>query len=74
MNPEDALQAFLDLRARYLVPIHWGTFVVSYEPIEEPPRWLGELAADRGVRERVIILRHGESRLFESEETARAEA
>ena len=74
MNPEDALQAFLDLRARYLVPIHWGTFVVSYEPIEEPPRWLDQLAADRGVRERVIILRHGESRLFESQETARAEA
>ena len=26
MNPEDAFQAFLDLRAQHLVPIHWGTF------------------------------------------------
>ncbi len=65
MNPEDALQAFVDLRARYLVPIHWGTFVVSYEPIEEPIRWLAELAAAEGLHERVAILHHGESRLFE---------
>ncbi len=64
MNPEDALQAFVDLRARYLVPIHWGTFAVSYEPIEEPPRWLCTLAETSGVTDRVAILEHGESRVF----------
>jgi L-ascorbate metabolism protein UlaG (beta-lactamase superfamily) len=64
MNPEDALQAAVDLGARHLVPIHWGTFVVSYEPIDEPVRWLLELAGARGLEERVAVLRHGESRRF----------
>jgi L-ascorbate metabolism protein UlaG (beta-lactamase superfamily) len=66
MNPEDALQAFVDLRARYLVPVHWGTFVVSLEPIEEPTRWLRALADANGIADRVAILRHGESRVFPS--------
>jgi len=64
MNPEDALQATVDLRARHLVPIHWGTFVVSYEPIEEPIAWLRELARERGLEDRLAVLRHGESRRF----------
>ena len=65
MNPEDALQTLVDLDARWMVPIHWGTFVVSYEPIDEPVRWLGELAGERGLSDRVAVLRHGESRRFE---------
>jgi L-ascorbate metabolism protein UlaG (beta-lactamase superfamily) len=64
MNPEDALQTLVDLGARWMVPIHWGTFVVSYEPIDEPVRWLGDLAEERGLAERVAVLRHGESRRF----------
>jgi len=64
MNPEDALAAMVDLGARHMVPIHWGTFVVSYEPTDEPVRWLVELARARGLEERVAVLRHGESRRF----------
>lgn len=64
MNPEDALQAFLDLKARYLVPIHWGTFSLSYEPPDEPPRWIRELAAASGVESRLALLEHGEGRVF----------
>jgi L-ascorbate metabolism protein UlaG (beta-lactamase superfamily) len=64
MNPEDALAALVDLDAGAMVPIHWGTFVVSYEPIDEPVSWLLELAAERGLTERVAVLRHGESRRF----------
>src|SRR5437899_332396 len=64
MTPEDALQTLVDLDARYMVPIHWGTFVVSYEPIDEPVAWLEELARERGITERVAVLRHGESRRF----------
>lgn len=64
MNPEDAFQAFTDLRARYMVPIHWGTFAVSLEPVDEPVTWLADIAAAAGAAERVAILRHGESRRF----------
>jgi L-ascorbate metabolism protein UlaG (beta-lactamase superfamily) len=64
MNPEDAFRAFTDLRARYMVPIHWGTFTVSLEPVDEPIAWLTDIAGRAGVAERVAILRHGESRRF----------
>ena len=64
MNPEDALAALDDLGARHMVPIHWGTFVVSYEPIDEPVGWLLALARERGCEERVAVLQHGESRRF----------
>ncbi len=37
MNPEDAVQAFLDLRADTFVAMHWGTFRLTDEPVGEPP-------------------------------------
>jgi len=64
MNPEDAWQAFMDLRARHLVPIHWGTFVLSYEPTDEPPRCIRELAEQSGLADRLALLAHGEGRIF----------
>jgi len=41
MNPGDATQAFVDLGARLLVPMHWGTFKLTDEPLDEPPKLLG---------------------------------
>lgn len=35
-TPEEAVQAFRDLGARAFVPIHWGTFLLSSEPVMEP--------------------------------------
>jgi len=40
MNPEDAVQAFLDLGAERFVAMHWGTFKLTDEPLDEPPRRL----------------------------------
>ncbi len=37
MDPAEAWQAFLDLRARALVPIHWGTFDLTDEPLDRAP-------------------------------------
>ena len=36
MNPEQAGRAFLDLGARRLIPMHWGAFQLTDEPISEP--------------------------------------
>jgi len=38
MNPEEALSAALDLQARRAVAMHFGTFDLSDEPLDEPPR------------------------------------
>ena len=40
LNPEQAVQAFLDLRAEHFVAMHWGTFKLTDEPLDEPPRRL----------------------------------
>ncbi len=63
-NPPDAIRAFQELQARWLVPIHWGTFVISYEPVEEPIEWLEAIRDELELKDRVAVLRHGERRLF----------
>jgi L-ascorbate metabolism protein UlaG (beta-lactamase superfamily) len=40
MNPEQATQAFVDLGARDFLAMHWGTFKLTDEPLDEPPRRL----------------------------------
>lgn len=71
MSPLDALYAFEDLRARLLVPIHFGAFALSYEHLGDPPRWLADLVAERGLDEFVVALAPGESRLFTNPARAR---
>ena len=38
-----------------LLPIHWGSFVLSDEPLGEPPAWLEELAYSRGLSEQLHL-------------------
>src|SRR5204862_7107939 len=37
MNPEEAVEAFRALKAGVMVPIHWGTFKLTDEAMDEPP-------------------------------------
>jgi L-ascorbate metabolism protein UlaG (beta-lactamase superfamily) len=37
MNPEEAARAFSDLGASEFVAMHWGTFQLTDEPMDEPP-------------------------------------
>jgi L-ascorbate metabolism protein UlaG (beta-lactamase superfamily) len=64
MSPLDALYAFEDLGAEVLIPISHGSFPLGYEPIEEPLHWLEELAHERQLGERLMVLRHGETATF----------
>jgi len=38
MTPEEAILAFRDLNAKFLLPVHYGTYDLSDEPIDEPLR------------------------------------
>ena len=64
MNPEEAIDAFLQLKARTLVPMHYGTFRLSYEPLHEPPERLIRHGADKQVIDRIRILKEGEPTVF----------
>lgn len=60
LNPATAIDAFQRCKAKYLIPIHWGTFKISDEPMTEPPRLLREEAQKAGIEARVKILDNGE--------------
>jgi len=65
MNPEEALQAGRDLRAQRLVPMHYGTFDLSDEDPDEPPRRFRAAAAAGALDpDALYLLRIGETREF----------
>ena len=36
MDPKEACQAFLDLKAKYMIPMHWGTFGLGPDFFDDP--------------------------------------
>jgi L-ascorbate metabolism protein UlaG (beta-lactamase superfamily) len=62
-TPEEALAALGDVRGRAMVPIHWGTFDLADEPLDDPPRRLDAEARRLKLGpDRIWLLRHGETR------------
>ncbi len=56
MNPEDAVKAFHDLKADYAIAMHFGTWQLTDEGIDDPPEELAKLTAqDPGLQERFIV-------------------
>jgi L-ascorbate metabolism protein UlaG (beta-lactamase superfamily) len=64
-SPEDAVQAFVDLGARWMIPMHYGTFRLSQEPVEEPPERLRQEARRRKIERKICVLEEGVTRFFE---------
>ena len=63
-NPADATRAFLDLNARWMVPMHYGTFRLSHEPMDEPLQLLEKEARAAGISDRVVVMEEGVTRFF----------
>jgi L-ascorbate metabolism protein UlaG (beta-lactamase superfamily) len=63
-SPEDALRAFTDLGARHMIPMHFGTFKLSQEPVDEPVKRLLSGALRLGITERVQVLEEGVAEFF----------
>ena len=58
-NPEQVWSMFEQTHARWLVPIHWGTFKLSKEPMEEPLQRL--IAAGGSQSDRIVIREIGQT-------------
>lgn len=71
-NPADAVQAFLDLGAQCLVPMHYGTFQLSHEPVDEPLQFLEREARARGVEDSVLVMEEGVTTIFHQPRTRRS--
>ncbi len=60
-NPEEALEVARNLKSKKVIGMHWGTFVLSLEPIMEPPIRFKANAEKYGFKkEDVIIYKIGE--------------
>ena len=61
MDPGEALHAFRDLGASHMLPMHWGVFDLTDEPVDRAPEVLArEVAAGGAEPERVHTLAIGE--------------
>ena len=70
VNPEEAVRIYQDLiavhpheRAPMMLAIHWGTFRLTTEPMDEPPRRVAARWKEVGLAEdRLWVARFGETR------------
>ncbi|MFI6922716.1 MBL fold metallo-hydrolase [Nonomuraea spiralis] len=58
MNPEEAVNAHLDLGGSLLLPVHWATFTLALHPWAEPVDRLWREAKARDVK--IVVPRPGE--------------
>lgn len=62
MNPDDAVQAFMLLRAKKAPGFHWGTFQLTDEGAERPAFDLSRALAARGIEDdRFVVMRPGQA-------------
>ena len=65
-NPEEALNIGKDLNSKKLIGMHWGTVVLSLEPIMEPPVRFKNSAEKYGYQKKdVVIFKIGEVKKLE---------
>ncbi len=56
VNPEEAMQAFMDVQASHFIPVHWGTFDLADDAIQEPAERIRQVADSLGLSENLHVL------------------
>ena len=59
-NPEELLSLMKDLKVKKVIGMHWGTAILSLEPIWEPPVRFKANAEKMVTKEDAIIFKIGE--------------
>ena len=66
VNPDEAVQIHKDIRSEYSIAMQWGTFILTDEPLTEPPVKLAEALKKHQLPVSVFeVYRHGETRYLE---------
>jgi L-ascorbate metabolism protein UlaG (beta-lactamase superfamily) len=60
-SPEEAVRGFVETGAEQMVPMHYGTFRLGREPMDEPLKRLAAEAARLGIKEQIKVLEEGET-------------
>lgn len=66
LDPSEAVQAGIDCHAQTLIPIHYGTFRLSDEPMEEPLQWFNKQCANSSLPFLPKVLEIGEVYRFKT--------
>ena len=65
-NPEEALSLAKDLKSKKVIGMHWGTVVLSLEPIMDPPKRFKAAAEEYGFKKKdTVTFNIGEIKKFE---------
>ncbi len=65
IDPAQAVRVMQEVGASQAVGIHWGTFRLSDEALDQPPKDLAQALRQQGVaQERFFVMQHGETRQF----------
>ena len=67
-SPQEALQIFADVGARYMIPIHFEAYHSTAVPLDEPRKLLGAEVDRLGLEGRVFALRTGERWMLPNDE------
>ncbi|MEW5757737.1 MAG: MBL fold metallo-hydrolase [Pseudomonadota bacterium] len=66
VNPEEVVKIHRDINSRYSVAMHWGTFILTDEPLDEPPRKLAEALEKYNIPPSTFeTYRYGETRFLD---------
>ena len=66
-SPEEAVRGFVDCGAKWMVPMHFGTFRLGREPMDEPVERLNADAKRLDLSEQVRVLAEGQTMLLSQE-------
>lgn len=68
MDPEDALKAMRILMAKEMIPIHWGSFRMALDGVDEPKKDLISIIGYNDMKDKVHVLNNGEKFKFMKEQ------
>lgn len=68
VDPEEAIRIAKEVKSKKSVGMHWGTFMLTLEPVMEPKQLLEKLLKQEGLDDSMFItMKHGETVEFKFE-------
>lgn len=64
VDPDDSYKAYLDLKAKFMLPMHYNTFALADEALDEPLKRIKNLFQTNQTEENLFSLKIGEHKIL----------